>query len=175
MTRPNHELMISTKAKIGIGIAALLLLSGVAFLVSSFWTFIPNRTKVSELPGFHYFTELSFVGMRTPEEALETFHAAIRNQGMDPLNSTRMKDIWDLPEDFDDPNVNYTVNIGQGIGPAIGYRIVSKEQLTSNQVRLVYDYERRNGSSFRHEKVLIEKNGEWRLQPVRVTRKEQKQ
>lgn len=90
---------------------------------------------------------------------------------MNPLDSTRMKEIWNLPEDFDDPNAKYSVDIGQGIGPAIGYRIVSKEPLGSNQVRLVYDYERRNGSSFRHEKVLIEKNGEWRLQPVRVTKK----
>jgi hypothetical protein len=163
--------MVLTKAKIGIGIFAVLLFISVVFLVTSFWTFIPNRTKVSTLPDFHHFTEVSDVGMRSPEAALETFHAAIRNQGMNLLDSTRMKEIWNLPEDFDDPNTKYSVDIGQGIGPAIGYRIVSKEPLASNQVRLVYDYERRNGSSFRHEKVLIEKNGEWRLQPVRVTKK----
>jgi hypothetical protein len=161
--------------QLAIGIMAMMVLSGVLFLVSSFWTYIPNRTRVSTLPGFRHFAELADVGRASPESALETFHVAIRNQSLDPIGSTRMKAIWNLPEDFDDSNAKYSIDIGQGIGPAIGYRIVSKEQVASNEVRLIYDYERRNGSSFRHEKVLVEKDGEWRLQPVRVTRKEQKQ
>jgi hypothetical protein len=49
-------------------------------------------------------------------------------------------------------------------------RLISQGPLAFNQVRLVYEYELRNGSSFRHEKVLIETNGEWRLHPVRVTK-----
>ena len=96
--------------------------------------------------------------------------ADMRNQAKEPLDNTRMKDLWDVPDDFDNPGAKYSIDIGEGIGGEVGYRIVSQQTMAANEVRLTLDYENVDGSSFRREKVLIEDRGRWRVRPVSVTR-----
>lgn len=80
-----------------------------------------------------------------------------------------MKEIWDVPDDFDDPNAKYSINLGSGMGSEFGYRIVTQESISTNAICLVVEYEKPDGSSFRREQVLVQTNGRWRVKPAGVT------
>lgn len=134
------------------------------------WALVHSGPKPSEQPGFALFTSLTNAGFSTPEAAFQSFNYAMRNQAREPLNDTRMKELWDVPDDYDDPNARYSINLGEGMAGEIGYRIVSREMVATNQVRLTIDYEKPDGSSFRREKVLVENHGRWRMKPAGLTR-----
>lgn len=134
------------------------------------WALVHSGVKPSEQPGFRHFANLTNVGYATPEAAFQSFNSAMRNQHKEPMNNTRMKELWDVPDDFDDPDARYSIDLGEGMGPEFGYRLVGQELIATNQVRLTIDFEKPDGNSFRRQKVLIEKNGRWRMKPARVTR-----
>jgi hypothetical protein len=134
------------------------------------WALVHSGPKPSQQPGFIAFASVTNIGFANPEAAFESFNYAMRNQAKEPLNNTRTKDLWDVPDDFDDPSAKYSIDIGEGIGGEVGYRIVSRQTMAANEVRLVLDYENPDGSSFRREKVLVQDRGRWRVRPVSVTR-----
>ena len=136
------------------------------------WASVHSGPKPSSQPGFGYFTKMTNVGFSTPQTAFQSFNFAMRNQQNEPLNNTRMKELWDVPDDFDDPDARYSIHMGEGMGGEIGYRIVSQDRIAPNQMRLTVDYERPDGSSFRREKVLVENKGRWRMKLVSVTREQ---
>jgi hypothetical protein len=134
------------------------------------WALVHSGPKPSENPGFLHFTNLVKNGFATPEAAFQSFNHAMRNQHLERLDNTRMKELWNVPDDFDDPNAKYSINMGEGMGGEIGYRIAGQESITPNQVRLTIDFERKDGSSFRREKILVEKDGRWRMEPAGLAR-----
>jgi len=134
------------------------------------WAFVHGGNKPSQQPGYRSFQAAANVGFDTPEAAFQSFHFAMRNQSQEPLNQSRMKQLYDVPDDFDQPGVNYSIDLGQGIGGEIGYRIVEQKQVSPKDVRLSVDYETRGGGSFRRETILIEKNGQWRIRLAGIRR-----
>jgi len=134
------------------------------------WALIHSGPKPSEHPGFIYLTNCATVGFGTPEAALQSFYFAMRNQVQEPLDSTRMKLLWDVPDDFDAPDAKYSIDIGNGIGGELGYHVVKREFIGTNEARLTLEYERPDGSAFRRDITMVEHNGRWRLKPVRVSR-----
>jgi HAMP domain-containing protein len=134
------------------------------------WSAVHSGNRPSQHSDFLYFTNASKAGFATPDAAFQSFHYMMRHQSEEPLTDTRMKEIWDVPGDFDDPNSRYSIDLGEGIGGEIGYRIVGREQMAPNQIRLTIDFERRDGSSFRREKILVENGGRWRIRPAALSR-----
>jgi hypothetical protein len=132
------------------------------------WALVHSGPKPSQQPDFLAFANVTNVGFASPEAAFESFNYAMRNQAKEPLDNTRMKDLWDVPDDFDDPSAKYSIDIGEGMAGEVGYRIVSRQTIADNEVRLTLDYENPDGSSFRREKVLVENRGRWRVRPVSV-------
>jgi hypothetical protein len=123
----------------------------------------------SDYPDFVRFGGLTNAGSATPEAAFQSFHVAMANQIKEPLTPTRMKELWDVPDDFDQPP-GYNIDLGEGLYGGSGYRIISREEIATNGVRLTIDYEKEDGSSYRRERTLIEHRGRWRMQPAAVTR-----
>jgi hypothetical protein len=134
------------------------------------WAQIHSGPKPSEQPGYHSIDELKEAGHATPEAAFQSFLYVLRNQHKEKLTATKMKEIFDVPEDFDDPNAKYSINLGDGIGQEIGYRIVDQQFVASNAMTLTIDFEDRDGGSFRQDRTLIQRDGRWRINPARVSR-----
>lgn len=134
------------------------------------WDLVHSGLKPSAQPGFQYFSAITNAGNATPTAGLATFNYVMRNQQREPLTETRMKTIWDVPDDFDSPDARYSIDLGEGMGNEVGYRIVEQTQLSTNEVRLTLEYERPDGSSFRRHRILIERNGAWRVKPAGLTR-----
>jgi hypothetical protein len=133
------------------------------------WDEVHSGQALSEKPGFVAVKELLPVGNSTPAEAFQSFHFALRNQQSEPLTPTKMKEIWDVPDDFDDPKVRYSISMGQGIGGETGYLISTERVISSNEVRLSVDFETKDGGSFRQNPVLVYRDGRWRMKPESVT------
>jgi hypothetical protein len=136
------------------------------------WAFVHGGTKPSQQPGFRSFQSAANVGFNTPKAAFESFQFAMRNQAKEPLNQSLMKQLYDVPDDFDQPGVQYSIDLGQGIGGEIGYRILDQKQVSPKEVRLKIEYETSGGGSFRRETILVEKNGKWRIRLAGVRRVE---
>jgi hypothetical protein len=133
------------------------------------WDEVHSGQALSQKPGFVAVKELLPVGDSTPAQAFQSFHYALRNQGSEPLTPTKMKEIWDVPDDFDAPEARYSISMGQGIGGETGYVIAGEQVLSSNQVRLTVDFETKDGGSFRQNPVLVYRDGRWRMKPESVT------
>ena len=129
-----------------------------------------SGAKASDYPDFIFLTNCGSVGFSTPASALQSFYFAMRNQIKEPLTPTRMKQLWDVPDDFDEPGARYSIGIGEGMGGEDGYRVVSQERSGSNGVRMTLEFERPDGSAFRRNVTLIERNGLWRMKPAQVSR-----
>jgi RNA polymerase sigma factor (sigma-70 family) len=159
--------MTSTqKILVAVLLLALLTLPGTLLLARK--TFSTKKSPPSNLL---YFTDLADVGFATPEAALQTYHEAIINQTKrGPLSTTRFKDLWNVPDDFDDPAAKYAINTGWGFGSEVGYRILNQERVASNEVRVVLEYYKRDGSSFQRPQTLIENKAHWRIQPMSIKR-----
>lgn len=133
------------------------------------WETIYSGARPSDQPGFVTLSNLVPAGFATPENALQSFHYIMGRQQIEPLNDTRMKEIWDVPDDYDQPP-GYNIDLGEGFYGGIGYRIVRSEFLSSNTARLTIDYEKEDGSSYRRDKIFVATNGHWRMKPAAVTR-----
>lgn len=133
------------------------------------WNRVWEGPKPSDRPGFRRFSDLAPEGWATPEAAYGSFQHAFRNQSTNALTSTRMKEIFLLPDDFDDPKARYSINMGAGM-QGIGYRITQSELVEPGQVKLTLEIENANGTSFREERTLIQSNGRWRIKPEGLQR-----
>lgn len=134
------------------------------------WAMVYSGVKPSAYPDFMFLTNCGSVGFSTPASALQSFYFAMLNQIKEPLTPTRMKQLWDVPDDFDDPGARYSIDIGEGMGGEDGYRVVSQEQSGSNGVRMTLEFEHPDGSAFRRNVTLLERNGLWRMKPAQVSR-----
>lgn len=136
------------------------------------WAEIHSGRRVSQQAGFIANSQLAHAGNATPAQAFQTLQFAMRNQENEPLTPAKMKEIWDVPDDFDDPNARYSISLGRGIGGETGYRIVREDVLSANEVRLVLEFETRDGGSFRQEQIVARRDGKWRVKPEGITRAE---
>ena len=136
---------------------------------SNDWQLVYSGPRPSDHPGFIHFTNLVRADFSSPDRALQSWHYAFHHQTDEPLDSSRMKEIWDVPDDYDQ-EPGYNIDMGEGLYGGTGFRIVTQETLASNMVRLIIDYEKDDGSSHRRERILVEKNGRWRVKPARVWR-----
>jgi hypothetical protein len=134
------------------------------------WAEIHSGVRPSQQPGFLATTELTNAGYATPDAAFQSFLYVLRNQHKEPLTLPKMKEIFDVPDDFDDPNVRYSIHMGEGIGRETGYRIVQQQFLAGNEIKLTIDFEDREGGSFRGDRILVQRNDRWRVKPAGVTR-----
>lgn len=134
------------------------------------WAQVWDGVRPSEVPGFQTFAQLSPAGFATPQSAYASFQHAMRHQPAEPMSATRMKEFWHLPDDFDDPKVRYSIHIGQGLGGDVGYRVVKQEAIGPGRVRLTVDLENTDGSSYQEERILVEQDGRWRLEPQGLER-----
>jgi len=134
------------------------------------WAEVHSETKASDEPDFVVMNKLQAVGNATPRQAYQTFQYAMRNQQQEPLTPAKMKELWAVPDDFDDPNARYSISMGQGMGGEIGYRVVKEEFLLTKEVKLTLDFENSDGSSFRQQRLLVQRNGKWRVKPESVSR-----
>ena len=134
------------------------------------WAMVYGGAKPSAYPDFMFLTNCGSVGFSTPASALQSFYFAMRHQDKEPLTPTRMKQLWDVPDDFDEPGARYSIDIGEGTGGEDGYRVVNQERSGSNGVRLTLEFERQDGSAFRRNVTFIERNGLWRMKPAQVSR-----
>lgn len=137
---------------------------------TSEWEEIHSGPMSSNQPGFVSFKNLSNPGHATPAQAFESFQFALRNQSKEPLSETKMKEIWDLPDDYDDPKAKYSINIGRGISSETGYRVVREETISTNEIKLILDYSTADGASLRDERIVVFRNGKWRLKPAGLSR-----
>jgi hypothetical protein len=134
------------------------------------WAFAHSGFKPSDHPDFIFFTNCLSAGATTPEAALQTFYSSMRNQDKNPVTSTRMKQLWDVPEDFDEPDAGYSIDLGEGMGSEYGYRVTDQKPLNTNAEQMTLEFERPDGSVFRRKIVLVNRNGSWRIQPVAVSK-----
>jgi hypothetical protein len=134
------------------------------------WALVHSGPKPSDRTDFVSFAGSSNMGFATPVAAFQSFNFVMRHQQQVRMDDTLMKTLWDVPDDFDNPDAKYSIDIGEGMGNEMGYRIVSQESIGTNQVRLTVDYERPDGTSFRRGKVLVEHNGSWRMKPAGLSR-----
>ena len=134
------------------------------------WALVHSGAKPSDYPDFTFFTNCASAGFGTPAAALQSFYFAMRNQAKEPLNPTRMKQLWDVPDDFDEPGARYSIDIGEGMGREDGYRVVSQEPNDSNGMRVTLEFELPDGSSSRRNVTLVERDGLWRMKPAQVSR-----
>jgi hypothetical protein len=115
-------------------------------------------------------TQVVPAGFATPEAALQSFHYAFRHQTKEPLGSTGMKEIWDVPDDFDAPGGGYNIDLGLGYGGETGYRVAGQEKLADGVVRLDVEFEKDDGSWYTRQMIMADHGGHWRVRPVRVWR-----
>ena len=134
---------------------------------SNDWQLIYAGQRPSEQPDFVNYTNVSQAGFATPEAAFQSFNQMMTAK--QPLNDTQMKEYWNVPDDYDQPP-GYNINIGEGFYGGKGYRVVARRLVSTNTVQLTVDFEKDDGTSFRRDKILVERNGHWRLQPVSVAR-----
>jgi hypothetical protein len=132
------------------------------------WQEVHSGPAPKDQPGFVSITRLTYSGNQTPSAGFQTFQFALRNQNAEPLTPTKMKEIFDVPEGFDDPNARYSIGLGEGIGSEIGYRIVREQILSTNEVKLILDFQTADDASIRQEKILVHRNGKWRVKPESV-------
>ncbi|HTI69153.1 MAG TPA: hypothetical protein VMF06_04275 [Candidatus Limnocylindria bacterium] len=133
------------------------------------WATLWPGPKPSQLAGYQAMTNVQPVGFASPGQALQTFFHAFQNQTQAPFDRTRMKELWDVPDDFDSPDTHYDIHLGQGFGGEVGYRVTGQEELTPGKVKLKVDFEKRDGSYCQREMVMVDHGGHWRLQPLSVT------
>lgn len=134
------------------------------------WALVFGGTRPSGQPDFVHFSNIVAAGHATPAAAFAAFQYAFRHQTETPLTETRMKELFDVPDDYDDPAARYSIDLGPGFGGEFGYRIVRQERIDAERVRLVLEMENPDGSSFRQERVFVERDGRWRLQPAGLRR-----
>jgi hypothetical protein len=134
------------------------------------WALVHSGPKASDDPGYISLTNCASLGFETPRTALQSYFFAMHNQEKQPLTPAHMKEIWDVPDDFDAPSARYSIDLGQGYGGEKGYRIVEETDLGSNSVRLTLEFQYSEGNLTRRDLVLVEHNGNWRLKPTGVTR-----
>lgn len=139
-------------------------------LLADEWAYAHNGPPLSSQPGFHFFSELGRPGFDTPEAAFESFMLALLHPEKKRLTETEMKEIWDLPDDYDDPRAKYSIGLGEGIGREHGYLIRDQQALDTNAVKLTIDFETPDGTVYRRERVLIQRNGRWRVKPESLQR-----
>lgn len=158
------------RQKIALAVALLILVPGTRLMygfvrdaTDELMAAYPLRQRPSTFPDFRSFTNLSHLGNASPEAAFETLQFRMHRQMSEPLTITIQKEIWDLPGDFGDPNVRYSVNLGQAGGPETGYRIWYAENIATNQVRLIIDYETARGGTRRQRYTMVQREGSWRL------------
>jgi hypothetical protein len=136
---------------------------------SNDWALVHSGPKPSDLPGFISFKEATNVGFATPESAFQSFNYEMRHPPKEPVDeAARTMELWDVPDDWAEPGPK-SIDIGEGIGAEVGYRVVSQEILATNQIKLIVDFEKPDGSSFRRSKVLVKHNDRWRMKPVSIT------
>ncbi|MBL9126500.1 MAG: hypothetical protein JNL97_02580, partial [Verrucomicrobiales bacterium] len=134
------------------------------------WNGVWDGPKASQQSGFRRFADLAPEGWASPEAAYGSFQHAMRHQTTDSLTPARMKEVFDLPDDFDDPKVRYSLHLGAGMQGNLGYRVVRSEPLEPGKVKLVVEIENTSGSSFREERILVRSGDRWRVRPERVER-----
>ncbi len=134
------------------------------------WVQVFSGTQPSRMPDFVAFTNLAPRGNADPISAFATFQYHMRNQASAPMTPSRMKEIWDVPDDFDDPRARYSIHVGRGMGRETGYRVVEQQFLNPGEVRLVLDLEDGDGGSHRTEQTLVQRDGRWRVKPVAIER-----
>lgn len=134
------------------------------------WTHVWEGIRPSQQPGFVFFTNLAPAGFSTPEAAFASFQYVMRNQTLEPLTPTNMKEIFDVPDDFDDPNARYSIHLGEGISGEIGYRVFNQEFIDPTQVRLIIEMENPDGSHGRQARILVLRDGRWRMKPQGIQR-----
>jgi hypothetical protein len=128
---------------------------------------IYSDPRPSEHLDFVDYSNIAPAGFATPEAAFQSFNQMM--MAKQPLTNTQMKDYWNVPDDYDQPP-GYNIHLGEGFYGGKGYRVVSRRLLGTNTVELTVDFEKNDGTSFRRDRLLVEHNGHWRLQPVSVTR-----
>jgi len=134
------------------------------------WNQVWDGPKPSQSPGFRSFSDMTLKGWASPEAAYESFQYAFRNQPVEALTPTRMKEIFDLPDDFDDPKARYSIDLGAGMQGNLGYRIVETKMLEPGRVELAIEIENRNGTSFRETRTFIQSDGRWRMKLAGIQR-----
>lgn len=136
------------------------------------WALVHSGPKPSSFPDYRTFGSMANAGFATPEAAFESFQFFMRHRDeflMDDHQRTKL--LWDVPDDFGDPNGDCcNIHLGEGIGGELGYRIVRRETPAPGVARLVLDFEHADGTSDRHERIFVERNGSWRLKPVSISR-----
>ncbi|MBL9139654.1 MAG: hypothetical protein JNK85_27540 [Verrucomicrobiales bacterium] len=137
---------------------------------ASEWAQVFDGVRPSRMPDFVSFSNLVARGNSDPISAFATFQYRLRNQGNEPMTPSRMKEIYDVPDDFDDPDARYSVHLGRGMGREVGYRVVEQRTLATGEVALVLDLEDPDGGSHRVEQVLVRRGEEWRVKPVHLER-----
>jgi hypothetical protein len=136
---------------------------------SNDWALVHSGPKPSDLPGFISFKDATNVGFATPESAFQSFNYEMRHPPKESADdAARTMELWDVPDDWAEPGPK-GIDIGEGIGGEVGYRFVSQEILATNQIKLIVDFEKPDGSSFRRSKVLVKHNDRWRMKPVSIT------
>lgn len=136
---------------------------------ASDWEAIHSGPAPSAQPGFVAVASLTPAGQATPAQAFQTFQFLLRNQQHEPLTPTKMKEMFEVPDDFDDPAARYSINLGQGFGSEIGYRIAREQFLSSNEVCVTVDFETADGGLDRQDRVLVFRHGKWRVKPASVS------
>lgn len=134
------------------------------------WSEVWEGAKPSHQYGFRRFADLIPEGWASPEAAYGSFQHAMRHQTTESLTPARMKEIFDLPDDFDDPRARYSLHLGAGMQGNLGYRVVRSEPLEPGKVKLILEIENTSGSSFREERILVRSGERWRVRPERVER-----
>lgn len=134
------------------------------------WKELFQGPKPSEQEGYVTYSGVTNAGYADPVRALQSFYFVMA-RGMherQALTPTKVKEIFDVPDDFDDA-AGYNIHLGEGIS-GIGYRVVESEDLGGGQVRLTIDIENPDGSWSRRERLMVQNGGRWRVKPARVWR-----
>jgi hypothetical protein len=105
---------------------------------------------------------------RQPHETEGQEFARLRREAEDLRLA--LKQSREKAEPGSDQPPGYNIHLGEGFYGGKGYRVVSRRLLATNTVELTVDFEKNDGTSFRRDRLLIEHNGHWRLQPMSVTR-----
>lgn len=154
---------------VGFGAGLLLVILTVGSRMTEFaFREVRARVALSEPPSrfssFIDFQSLTNAGMENPAAALQTFHYFVEHQRTDPLASSLLREILDVPAGPQGASQIQVVDLGEGMGSygEIGYRIVSETELSPNRVRVDLDYETRSGGALRRTMEFVRRDSGWR-------------
>lgn len=128
------------------------------------WDYVHALSRrPSESPDFRPADEVRFAGFKTPETTVESFFFRMEDQKKNPLDP---EELWDVPKEF---GRGWGLNLGSIPNLNAGYRIAEQRWASPEEVTLMIQTQRRDGTPTDDQITLVWREDRWRIRPQSVT------